>query len=142
MFTLPPHTTADPQPMDVGCFGPLKKHWHEICHDFIHENPGGVVNSFQFSTLFAKVWMRGMTPASIISGYKAYGIYLYNPDAILKQFEGLPSLPTPQSSLQESLSYTQSSVTSKSRCLKQGSCRVTISSRMKSISFGLRAITP
>ena len=46
--------------------------------------------------------MRGMTPASIISGYKACGIYPYNPDAILKQFEGLPSLPTPQSSLQES----------------------------------------
>ena len=30
MFTLPPHTTADSQPMNVGCFGPLKKHWHEI----------------------------------------------------------------------------------------------------------------
>ena len=26
MFTLPAHTTADSQPIDVGCFGPLKKH--------------------------------------------------------------------------------------------------------------------
>lgn len=44
----------------------------------------------------------GYDPANIISGYKACGIYSYNPNAILKQFEGLLSLPTPQSSLQES----------------------------------------
>ena len=35
MFALPPHTTADSQPMDVGCFGPLKKHWREVCHEYI-----------------------------------------------------------------------------------------------------------
>ena len=108
MFTLPPHTTADSQPMDVGCFGPLKKHWREVCHDYIHNNPGRVVNRFQFSSLFAKAWMRGMTPANVISGYKACGIYPYNPDEVLKQFEGLPSsqpslaLPSSQPFLHDS----------------------------------------
>jgi len=85
MYTLPPHATADSQPMDVGCFGPLKKHWREVCHNYIHNNPGRVVNQFQFSSLFAKAWMRAMTPANIISGYKTCGIYPYNPDAILKK---------------------------------------------------------
>ena len=131
---------------------------------------------FQFSTLFAKAWMRGMTPTNIISGYKACGIYPYNPDAILKQFEGLPSLPTPQSSLQEStvihsefsdqqielfetrflegydifedeeyilwLKSYHRLVPSKLSCLKRGTWKVMISLRMKSMSSGLRAITP
>jgi len=27
MFCLPPHATADSQPLDTSCFGPLKKYW-------------------------------------------------------------------------------------------------------------------
>ena len=80
MFALPPHTTADSQPMDVGCFGPLKKNWRKVCHEYIQQNPGKVVNRFQFCSLFSKVWLRGMTPASIISGFKVSGIYPYNPE--------------------------------------------------------------
>ena len=56
------------------------------------------MNRFQFSSLFAKAWMRGVTPANIISGYKACGIYPYNPDAILKKFESLLSQPYLQES--------------------------------------------
>ena len=98
LFTLPPHATADTQQMDVGCFGPLKKHWREVCHDYIHNNPGRVVNRFQFSSLFSKAWMRGMTPANIISGYKACGIYPYNPDASLWNLS-LQSWWNPENSL-------------------------------------------
>ena len=31
MFTLPPHTSHLTQPLDKGCFGPLKMHWRNEC---------------------------------------------------------------------------------------------------------------
>ena len=31
IFCLPPHTTADSQPLDTSCVGPLKTYWFEIC---------------------------------------------------------------------------------------------------------------
>lgn len=30
---LPPHTTHITQPLDRGCFSPLKTSWKEVCHD-------------------------------------------------------------------------------------------------------------
>jgi len=35
IFCLPPHMTADSQPLDTSCFGPLKTYWFEICHRYL-----------------------------------------------------------------------------------------------------------
>jgi len=40
IFCLPPHTTADNQPLDINCFGPLKTCWIQICHQCLFSNPG------------------------------------------------------------------------------------------------------
>ena len=39
IFCLPPHTTADSQPLDTCCFGPLKVYWSEVCREFMFRNP-------------------------------------------------------------------------------------------------------
>ena len=39
MSCLLPHTTHECQPLDYSFFGPLKKHWQEICHSFYQANP-------------------------------------------------------------------------------------------------------
>ncbi len=54
IFCLPPHTTADSQPLDIGCFGPLKVYWSEVCRQFMFNNPGRVVSKLYFSKLFAQ----------------------------------------------------------------------------------------
>ena len=36
MFFLPPYSSHRTQPLDKGCFGPLKKFWKQECHNF-HE---------------------------------------------------------------------------------------------------------
>ena len=86
MFAFPPHTTADSQPLDVCCFGPLKRRWREVCHEFIQKNPGKVVNRFHFSALFAKAWLKSMTPDIILSAFKASGVYPFNPEEVLKHY--------------------------------------------------------
>ena len=52
LFTLPPHTTHLAQPLDVGCFSPLKSCWKQVCHNFYKRNPGRVVSRYDFSHLF------------------------------------------------------------------------------------------
>lgn len=74
LFTLPPHTTHLTQPMDKGCFGPLKSSWRQVCHEFITKNPGKQITRFEFSQLFSKAWYQGMTMANIVSGFRVTGI--------------------------------------------------------------------
>ena len=82
IFCLPPHTTADSQPLDTSCFGPLKVYWSEACRQFMFSNPGRVVSKFQFSKLFSQAWSKGMTIDNITS-FRSAGIYPFNPRAIL-----------------------------------------------------------
>ena len=61
MFCLPPHSSHCTQPLDKGCFSPLKQFWKQECHDFLVNNPGKVVTRYDFSQLFSKAWYKGMT---------------------------------------------------------------------------------
>ena len=52
LFCLPPHTTQDSQPLDTAVFGPLKRHWSDVCHTCFQNNPGIVISKLNFSALF------------------------------------------------------------------------------------------
>ena len=84
LFALPPNTTHISQPLDKGCFSPLKEAWKQVCHNFLTANPGMVVTRYQFSRLFSQAWMRSMTISNITSGFKVTGIYPTDHQAILK----------------------------------------------------------
>ena len=49
IFCLPPHTTHKAQPLDVSLFGPLRRHWRQVCHDFHQSSPGKAITKFNFS---------------------------------------------------------------------------------------------
>ena len=77
LFTFPPNTTHVSQPLDKGCFGPLKIEWKKICHDNLVKE-GQVVTRYTFSRLFSEAWMRSMTIKNILSGFRVTGIYPLN----------------------------------------------------------------
>ena len=52
-------------------------------HDYIQVHPGRVITKYQFSHLFSKAWVKSLTPANIISGFKSCGIYPFNLKAVL-----------------------------------------------------------
>ena len=79
---LPPHTTQDSPPLDTAVFGPLKRHWSDVCHNCFQNNPGIGISKLNFSPLFAKAWLKGLTPANIMAGFKKCGIYPFNREAI------------------------------------------------------------
>ncbi|XP_019861816.1 PREDICTED: uncharacterized protein LOC109590340 isoform X7 [Amphimedon queenslandica] len=74
LFTLPPHTTHLTQPLDRGCFSPLKTYWKELCHRFYVKNPGRVITRYDFSAIFSEAWKLAMTPKNIMSGFEVAGI--------------------------------------------------------------------
>ncbi len=78
IFCLPPHTTHLTQPLDKGCFGPLKMFWREECQMYLASNPGKVVTRFQFCQLFSRAWYRGMSMTNAITGFRITGIFPFN----------------------------------------------------------------
>ena len=78
IFCLPPHTTADSQPLDTSCFGPLKTFWSEACRKYLASNPGRVITKFPFSYLFSDAWCKGMSINNIVSGFRNTGVCPFN----------------------------------------------------------------
>ena len=82
ILCLPPHTSHATQPLDCGVFSPLKAQWSVICHEYFQKNPGKVITKFNFNQLFSQAWLKSLTPANMISGFKTCGIYPYNRKAV------------------------------------------------------------
>ena len=45
-------------------------------------HPGKVVTIYEFSHLFSQAWHQAMTPMTILSGFRATGVYPFNRQAI------------------------------------------------------------
>ena len=84
LFTLPPHTTHLTQPLDKGCFSPLKVEWRKRCQEFFAKNPGRVISRYDFNDIFREVWMQGMSMPNIISAFKSTGVYPFSRKVIKK----------------------------------------------------------
>ena len=82
LCALPPHTTHLLQPLDKGCFSPLKVTWREICHQFCASNPGRTVSRHDFCKLFSKAWYKAFDMQNIINSFKATGICPFNRGAV------------------------------------------------------------
>ncbi len=82
MFCLPPHTSHETQPLDVGVFGPLKVQWTAVCHEYVQQNPGKLITKYQFSPLFSEAWGKALTHGNILSGFRRSGVFPLNPAAI------------------------------------------------------------
>ena len=78
VFVLPPNTTHIAQPLDVGCFSPLKAAWIKYCHDFRAKNPGRVVTRYDFCHIFSQAWFKAMSASNIVSSFKATGVCPFN----------------------------------------------------------------
>ena len=110
IFYLPPHTTHETQPLDVSFFGPLKKNWGKVCHDFIQTSPGKVITKYNFSELFAKAWLRTCLPEIICNGFKKAGIIPFQSDSLIKRCPGYDGMVELRRKTLPSTSYNMENV--------------------------------
>lgn len=93
IFALPPHTTHFSQPLHQGCFSPLKTYWKAECQKFMSSNPGLFVSRYAFSMLFSAAWMKAMTIANIVRGFKTTGVYSLDRHAVKLPENKMEKLP-------------------------------------------------
>ena len=82
LFVLPAHTSHALQPLDVGCFGPLKRAYNAECQNFLRTNIGRAISRYDVCSLLCKAYGKTMTPANAIASFKTTGIYPFNSEII------------------------------------------------------------
>lgn len=117
VLALPPHTTHFLQPLDRSVFGPFNKAYNKFCSDFLSKSAMNIINKWTFPSLFKSAQEEGITSETIVSGFRACGIYPFNPHAI-PESAYLPSLaydvpqyPVTTPNISESTSTNTVSVT-------------------------------
>ena len=77
LLALPPNTTHIIQPLDRGCFSPLKAQWKKIVQSYIAKKHKAVTR-YEFSALFAEAWYGSMIAKNIQAGFKVSGVFPFN----------------------------------------------------------------
>ena len=78
IVTLPPHTTAKLQPLDVSIFGPFKVALRSIQDGFKLANPNVAITEYMLPQMASTAWIQSCTPVNVLSGFSATGIWPVN----------------------------------------------------------------
>lgn len=80
ILKLPAHCTDLLQPLDVACFGPLKSYYEKALIEYVHATGGRApLQHSGFADMLSKVWKKGLSPSNIQSGFRATGIFPFDP---------------------------------------------------------------
>ena len=79
---LPAHTSHWLQPCDRTLFKPFKDAYNNYCQELMNAFPGTVISHSNFCGLLAKAWEKAITTANAQSGFRACGIFPFNPEQI------------------------------------------------------------
>ena len=75
LLKLPPHVMDKLQPLDVCCFGPLKREWERLLNNRINVlGPRETISKGTFVDLLCSIWHTGLSPSNIIAGFRTTGI--------------------------------------------------------------------
>jgi hypothetical protein len=91
---MPPHASHILQPLDVGCFAPLKQAYKDeirvLANCFINH-----IDKKAFLDAYRKVHERAFSSNNIRSSFRATGLVPDNPEVVLSKLEVKPRTPTP-----------------------------------------------
>ncbi len=78
ILKMPSHVTDRLQPLDVGCFSPLKKNWDKRLISTQRERNFRTFNKAELVDLLCSVWYASLTPSNIKAGFQKSGIFPVN----------------------------------------------------------------
>lgn len=82
LLCLPPHRTHHLQPLDRTFIKSLKIFYYRACTDRMQSHAGRKLGRLHFGELLTKSWRKSATAGSKMSGFRATGIFTWNPDCI------------------------------------------------------------
>jgi hypothetical protein len=91
---MPPHSSHLLQPLDVGCFGPLKKAYGREIERLIRRSITHVSKT-DFFLAFYVAFQATITEKNIKAGFRGAGLAPFNPEYIISKFDVQLRTPTP-----------------------------------------------
>ena len=82
LLCLPPHSTHELQPLDVGVFSSLQGYYGDAVNDWIYEHDTGgrdKIRKVEFLHLYLQARKKAFTPECIRQAFRSTGIYPLNP---------------------------------------------------------------
>jgi hypothetical protein len=91
---MPPHSSHLLQPLDVGCFAPLKRAYgdqvQQMMKCFVHH-----ISKIEFLPAFKAAFLQALKPSNIQGGFRGAGLIPLDPEAILSRLDIRFASPTP-----------------------------------------------
>lgn len=94
---MPPHSSHLLQPLDISCFGPLKKAYSRQIEDLVR---GGQthIGKESFLPAFKEAFHIALTSKNIQAGFQGAGLVPYDPERVISKLDVRIFTPTPQNS--------------------------------------------
>jgi hypothetical protein len=94
---MPPHSSHKLQPLDVGCFRPLKQSYGRQIEDLIRAHINHI-SKLEFLCGFREAFFASMTEKNIQGGFTGAGLVPYDPERVLSTLDVKLRTPTPPTS--------------------------------------------
>jgi hypothetical protein len=94
---MPPHSSHLLQPLDVGCFGPLKQAYGRQVEDLMRMHINHV-SKLEFLCSFREAFFVSMTEKNVQGGFAGAGPVPYDPERVLSKLDVKLRTPTPLNS--------------------------------------------
>ncbi|KAJ6263661.1 transposase [Drechslerella dactyloides] len=94
---MPPHSSHILQPLDIGCFGPLKQAYSKEVESLMRAHVNHI-SKLEFLSGFHKAFTAAMTPKNIRSSFAGAGIVPYDPERVLSKLDMQLPAATPVNS--------------------------------------------
>jgi DDE superfamily endonuclease len=91
---MPPHSSHLLQPLDVGCFAPLKKAYGQQIEDLMR-NHINHITKLEFLPAFRAAFNKSITSDNICGSFRGAGLIPFNPDAVISKLDVRLRTPTP-----------------------------------------------
>jgi hypothetical protein len=86
LLWMPPHSSHMLQPMDVGCFDPLKTAFSKQNQDLIRNHVFHITKE-DFITTFHQAFLTSFTQANVQAGFRGSDLHPFDPEAVLSHLD-------------------------------------------------------
>ena len=94
---MPPHSSHILQPLDVGCFSPLKKAYGRYIEDMMRAHITHITKD-DFFPAFRSAFFAALTESNIQGGFRGAGIVPFDPESVISTLDLKLKTPTPTTS--------------------------------------------
>lgn len=91
---MPSHSSHLLQPLDVGCFSPLKRAYGRQIEDFMRYGINHITKT-EFLPAFKAAFDASISPANIRGAFRGSGLIPFNPEAVISTLDVRLETPTP-----------------------------------------------